>query len=303
MDLREYLKLVYRKKQTLIAVLAVFLVLSLIITAIQPFQYKSSVKLLVIQNFDKNIDPYAASKSNEYLSNILSKVAYSDYFLNQVLSSDFDIDKSYFASDINKRIKKWEKMINVNPVENTGIINIDVFHTSAYQAEQIVRAVSRVLIEKNNDYHGYGNSVNIKIIEGPITSKWPVKPNILLNLVLAAALGLIAGLNYIYLFPEERNYINFFSKRKKREDNQIAQKQNIGLPASIFAEDELDLKYESNVEFENKKEEYVKKLIDRNIIGQETVGNGNGIAANRENTVEKIELKEIKGEMDNIFGR
>lgn len=293
--------MIRRKKQIIIAIMAIFFVLSLFFTAVQPFQYKSSIKLLVIQNFDKNIDPYAASRSNEYLSAILSKVAYSDSFLSQVLDSGFNIDKQYFPDDINDRVKEWGKMIDVQPVESTGIIDVSAYHTDKYQAEQIVRAIGRVLIEKNGDYHGYGDSVSVKSIEGPVTSKWPARPNLILNLAAALVLGLIAGLNYIYLFPEAHFSFKIALPIRKKRKLLPEGERTANLPESIFASDELDIEYENSGPVYEPDNNYVQKLIKKNIINQEKIENENPTAG-FEQVLQQPERKDIRGNMGNILG-
>ncbi len=217
MDLKQFFTLISRKKQTIFSLVLIFLLLAVILTVVQPFRYGSSSQLLVIQNFGPNIDPYTASKSNEYLSNILARVISSNSFYNNVMGSGFNIDKNYFSGTIKDQMKTWQETVSAKAVNDSGIISLSVFHKDKIQAEQIARAVGYTLQTKHTLYHGGGNNVSIKIIDEPITSNFPVKPDIILNIGLGLALGIIFSLFYIYLFPEEKYSLKLFPKKQRLE--------------------------------------------------------------------------------------
>lgn len=211
MELKEFILLLVRKKVTIFFIVIIFLILAIILSIIQPFKYGSSSQILVIQNFS-NQDPYLASKSTEYLSNILTKVIYSNSFFANVLNSGYFINKNYFGQTIKNQMKIWNKTVSAKAVNDTGIISLEVYHTDRVQAEMIVRAVVYTLQIKHGLYHGGGNNVSIKIIDEPITSNYPVQPNIILNLSLALALGFIFAGIYVYLFPEAKYNIRLIPK-------------------------------------------------------------------------------------------
>ncbi len=216
MNSDNFLSLIIAKKQTIIMAIIIFILIAIIFTAIQPFKYGSSFKLLIIHNFRTNTDPYIASKSNEYLSSILTKVIYSNSFFTKVAGTGFNIDEDYFGKDTKERIERWEKTVAAKAISDTGIISVDVYHPDRYQAEQIARAIIFSLRASHSLYHGYGDNVTIKVIDKPLTSDWPIKPNIILNLVTAIAFGLILSLIYIYLFPETEYNLRLWPSRSKR---------------------------------------------------------------------------------------
>jgi capsular polysaccharide biosynthesis protein len=200
MTLKQFWTAVRARRQTILMIVLIFLVVSLVITFAQPIKYSSRLKLLVVQNVSQtSTDPYSLAASNEYLSNILAKVAISNIFFNRVMHTGFDIDQNYFSTTINKQEKIWNKTISVVPVNNTGILIVTAYHQNRAQAEQIARAVGYVLMTENQNYHGLGDNLRIKLLDEPITSKYPVKPNIILNLILALFLGFVFSLAYVYL--------------------------------------------------------------------------------------------------------
>ncbi len=216
MNSDNFLSLIIAKKQTIIMAIIIFILIAIIFTAIQPFKYGSSFKLLIIHNFRTNTDPYIASKSNEYLSGILAKVIYSNSFFTKVAGTGFNIDEDYFGKDTKERIERWEKTVVAKAISDTGIISVDVYHPDRYQAEQIARAIVFSLQASHSLYHGYGDNVTIKVIDKPITSDWPIKPNIILNLVTAIAFGLILSLIYIYLFPETEYNLRLWPQKNQK---------------------------------------------------------------------------------------
>lgn len=202
MELKEFIYLAFRKKVTIIFIVIIFLILAIILSLIQPFKYGASSQVLVIQN-SANPDPYATSKSAEYLSNILAKVVSSNSFFNSVLDSGYAIDKSYFGQTVKSQMKTWNKTASAKAVNDSGIISLNIYHADRAQTDLVARSVIYTLQTKHGLYHG-GGEVSLKVIDEPITSNYPVQPNLILNFSLALVLGLVFSLSYIYLFPAEK---------------------------------------------------------------------------------------------------
>jgi len=227
-----------------------FLLIAVLATVSQPFKYGSSVKLLTVYSFKENTDPYVTSKSNEYLSNLLSRIVYSNSFFEKVKKSGFNIDKTYFKGDDRKQMKIWAKTVKSRNVIGTGVIELDVYHTNREQAEQIARAITFIIQTEHSQYHGYGKNVEIKILDKPMTSKYPVKPNILLNLMLAISFGSMFAIVYIYFFPEEKHDIKILNRKKKTiiadkvDETQVD--DNWSSTADIIEKNEIYKNYKAN---------------------------------------------------------
>ena len=227
MELNNFFNLLKAKASTIWVFIAVFFVLGVGLTLVQPLKYSSNLRLLVVQDVSGATDPYTATRSNEYLSEILSKVAYSTTFFNQTLNAGLGVDGSYFGNTSKKISKTWSKTIDVKPISNTGIITITAYHPNREQAERIARAVGTVLITQNGNYHGLGNKVSLKLLDDPITSSFPVKPNLILNAVLALILGLIFALSFIYLFPEADLFKRWSAEKNWRQANDDLSRLNL----------------------------------------------------------------------------
>lgn len=212
MELNEFLK---RKKGTLFSIFLIFFIIGSVYTFVQPFKYSAKSKLLVIQEGASGVDPFAVSRSVEYLSSLFSEVAYSNSFFNLVLDSNFNIERDYFKGDSIKQMKIWRQTISAKNVEDSGFIFITIYHPSSYQAKQIAMAVNNVLMTQNINYQGIGSSVKINIIDEPVVSNYPAQPNLLVNFALIVLGSLIFGFIYIYLFPEDKYNIHLWGNSKK----------------------------------------------------------------------------------------
>ncbi len=228
----DLVSLIRQKRQTLISIFLIFLVIGLLFVLTQEFKYGTKSKLLVIQEGAGRVDPFSVSRSVEYLSDLLTRVVHSNSFFEDVMNSDFDIDTGYFGPNSIKQMKTWKKTVSAKSLDDSGIININVYHKDNYQASQIALAVNHVLIAKHQSYHGLGSSVKISVIDQPVSSAYPVKPNLPLALVIIIAVSLFFGLIYIYIFPERKYDIHFFGQRnnsqirKKGGSNNLNNAQN-----------------------------------------------------------------------------
>ena len=169
-----------------------------------PAKYESEISVIVIQKqANDSVDAFSATKSAEYLSGILSKAIYTDGFLSDVLKSPFSVEKR-FPNDAEERKKEWEKTIKIRKINNTGIINITVFEKSRMEAEKIAKAIAWNLSENGQNYHGGGDRVEIKLIDGPITPQNPAWPKLWINALLGGLLGAIFAGAYIAVYPHSR---------------------------------------------------------------------------------------------------
>lgn len=200
--MEEFAKLIGILRRRWEVIIFFTLVLSLIsfgISVFLPIKYSSQVTILVIQKQPNDkVDAFSAAKSAEYLGGILSKMLYTDSFIDDVKNSPNKIQWN-FSSDPEKRKKEWAKEVSVKTVNNTGIVEVTVFDRSKLQAKKISEAIAWNFINNGQKYHGGGDSVEVKLIDGPIVSNSPAFPNIPLNVALAFLIGLVGSTGWFYL--------------------------------------------------------------------------------------------------------
>jgi capsular polysaccharide biosynthesis protein len=184
-------------KKALLAFLIVVL-LGVVVTLVQPFLYKATVSILVIQKSGFSIDAYSASKSEERVANKLAQVVYSSSFLEKVLSSDSGIDKSYFPSDELKRRKKWGQTVNTDVPLGLSRLDVFIYHTDSAQALKIGQAIGNLLSYNEREFIGIAD-IDLKLLDNPIVSRYPAKPDIVLNFGASIILGAVLAFLFVVL--------------------------------------------------------------------------------------------------------
>ena len=202
-----------RNIKTMASIAMVVMVISIIISLVQTPKYQSSAKLLIIYKQD-NIDPYTATKTSEYITNILSEVIYSGSFVDNVFNSKFNL-KNDLGINQETRQKNWRKMINNEVKADKGIITLRVLHREKNQASQFAQAIVYTITTKHQLYHGLGDKINIKIIDNPTTSESWAQPKIIYNALIGFVGGWIIGISIIILFPRQR-ILELLSYRTKK---------------------------------------------------------------------------------------
>lgn len=171
-------------------------VLSLVLSLVQPFLYSSQVRLLVIP-WGGGMDAYSALKSAEKIGENISQIIYTTSFFDKVLKARSDIQYIWSEDEI-KRRKQWKKMIKTEVIYGTGMIDITVYHKDKGQATAIAGAIADVLMTEGKNYFGMPG-LEIKMVSTPLASRYPVKPNLILNVLMGLILGLLAGIAFTIL--------------------------------------------------------------------------------------------------------
>lgn len=176
------------------------LVLAVLVSFVRPLEYSSTTRLLITQELG-SVDAYTAARSTENIADILSSVVYSTDVFDKVLSSGYPIDKTYFPSDETKRRKQWQHAIVTSVSRSNGYLTITAYHPDITQAEELVRAVAYILSTDGWQYVSGGN-ISVRIIDDPLNSRYPVRPNLVVNGVSGFVLGILAGAGYILIMTE-----------------------------------------------------------------------------------------------------
>jgi capsular polysaccharide biosynthesis protein len=181
-----------------------FIIIALIGTLVQPLKYRSKSRLLITQP-DTAADAYAVARSNQYIGGLISEVIYSGAFLETLNSSDAVFDRNYFSGTYKQNLKKWKQTVFARSGGDSGIIEIEIYHTSPSEARQISLAVNNIIVSGQGPYKFTNNQTKISTIDQPVISTFPVKPNIPVNLLAGLIFGIIFGLSYVYMFPESQS--------------------------------------------------------------------------------------------------
>lgn len=196
----KYSTILLRGWSTIVLFGVLGLVLAVVLSFLRPLEYSSTIRLLVIENVG-SVDAYTAARSSERIAEDLATITHTTSFFNKVMDAGFAIDEDYFPDDDFKRRNEWEKTVSTTVARGTGLLTIKVYHEDVAQAEQIAHAVSFVLTNEGWTYTSGSNST-IRLVDEPLNSRWPVRPNIPANAFAGLVLGGLLGVAYVILQTE-----------------------------------------------------------------------------------------------------
>ncbi|MCX6740488.1 MAG: Wzz/FepE/Etk N-terminal domain-containing protein [Candidatus Parcubacteria bacterium] len=199
----QYFKILSKNWELIALFTGLAIVIALVVSLFSPFQYSASTKILIIQKQEQNLDAYTATKSAERIGKNLASIIYTSVFYNEVLETNSELT-SKFPSDPTERRKAWKKNIEADVIPESGILEITVYDVDRGLASQLVKTIAYVLVNKGSDYHGGGTDVEIKVVDDVFISKYPVRPNVALNLIVALIAGLVIGSYYVILRASRR---------------------------------------------------------------------------------------------------
>jgi capsular polysaccharide biosynthesis protein len=186
--------------QTIVMFALLGLVLALIVSFIQPLRYASTARLLVLQT-GSDVDAYTASRAEERIADNLSTIIFTSTFFDRVVKSGFDIDQTAFPQDPSKRRRVWNRTIDATVSRGSGLLSITAYNGDVARAEQIVRAIAFVLTDRVDEYTS-GANVRVRLVDEPLNSRFPVKPNVLANALSGLFLGGFIGALYVMVQTE-----------------------------------------------------------------------------------------------------
>lgn len=185
-------EILFRRYRLIVFAGIIVCVAAVAVSLIFPLEYRADAQVLVISKSRYGVDPYTAVKSAEQVGeNLAQVVKTNDFFLKTMGQPGYDIDKSRFenASERLKR-KYWQKAMDVSVVYGTGVLNVSAFNKDPRKAEQLAGAIATTLVSSGWEY--VGGDVSFKIVDEPVATRFPARPNLLLNGILGLLVGIIA---------------------------------------------------------------------------------------------------------------
>ncbi len=171
-------------KLLLLLGIATALVVSLI-TLIFPREYRADADVLIISKSRYGVDPYTVVKSAERIGENVAQVMQTNDFFEKVMSQPgYSIDQARFQYiPERKKRKRWNKALQPSIVYGTGVLHISAYSLQPDQAAQLAGASADALVTHGWEY--VGGDVSMKIVNPPVVTQWPVRPNIIMNGIAA----------------------------------------------------------------------------------------------------------------------
>ncbi|MBI4127666.1 MAG: hypothetical protein HY459_01200 [Parcubacteria group bacterium] len=188
-SLPTFLVILKREQRAVMAFIAIAVSLAVIASIFLPRAYKASARLLIIQH-TVNADAFTVSRSVDQIAKLFTNVVRTTSFLDQVRETNP-------ALELDVTRKEWRRMIRAENIFDTGIIEVDTFTGSKEQSTKLLETVLEVLTKKNQLYHGFGNAIDLTLVDAPIVNRFPVRPNIVANTALAFFFALLVSVLYL----------------------------------------------------------------------------------------------------------
>jgi capsular polysaccharide biosynthesis protein len=185
---------------TIFLLAALGLFVAVLLSFIPSLEYSSTTRLLITQQLGA-VDAYTASRSAERVSEDLANAVYTSTFFESVLNSGYDISESDFSDDEIKRRKTWGKTISTSVSRGTGLLAVKAYHEDVNKAQEYATAVASVLSQQGWTYTSGGN-ITVQVVDEPLNSRFPVRPNILVNGFSGFILGGLAGVGFLLIQHE-----------------------------------------------------------------------------------------------------
>ena len=196
-DLREYFAII-KKRFWIIGLISV---IAMVISGVISFFVLSPVyeaKSTLIVNTEKNEDTQMITGDQFSVSQKLA-VTYGEIIKSRAVLESV-ISNLKLDSEYEDLVEK----ITVSPVKDTQIISISVQDTNPKKARDIANEIPKVFekevkrITKAND---------IQVIDKAILPENPIKPNKMMNVAIAAVLGMMIGLFVVFVLEYLDNKI------------------------------------------------------------------------------------------------
>lgn len=204
---------------TVLLFVVVTISLSILVSLLQPPKYRASTKLLVVYK-EQKADAFAAARNSSYITGVLGEVMYSNTFIEQVFDANPEL-RDELGVEPERRQQNWKRLLSVHTEDSKGIIITDVYHGDRAQALLFAQTISSVVTKTHADYHGAGDTATIRIIDQPTASERWDQPRIPFNALIGVLAGLIAGLTFVILFPQQRLLEFLFDRRSFYADQEF----------------------------------------------------------------------------------
>ncbi len=160
-------------------------------TLLLPLEYRADAQVFISSQSRYGVDPYTVVKSSERIGENLTQIMKTNDFYQKVISQPgYQLDTTRFQN-IEERIKRkrWEKTISSSVVFGTGVLNVSAYHKNQQQAQAFASAAVDALVQQGKEY--VGTDVTMKVVNYPVVTQFPVRPNIIVNTLLGFFVGVV----------------------------------------------------------------------------------------------------------------
>jgi capsular polysaccharide biosynthesis protein len=195
-DLREYIDIIKKRFWLIVIITVVASLVSGIVSfyVLEPV-YETGTTLMV--NNAKNKETEITSEDialNQKLASTYGEIAKSRKVLDRVIN-DLNLNITY---------EKLSSSVTITPVKDTEIINIKVQNTSPQLAYKIANKIPEIF---GKEARRITKADSVEVLDYAVIPNNPVAPNKMMNVAIAAVLGMMIGLFLTFLLEYANNKI------------------------------------------------------------------------------------------------
>ena len=188
-DLREYFGIIKKRFWIIALITVIATVISGVISffVLKPV-YEAKSTLIV------NTEKYEGSQviTGDQIS-VTQKLAVT---YGEIIKSRTVLEDVIKSLKLDDEYEDLVKNVTVSPVEETQIISIGVQDTNKAKARDIANEIPKVFAEEAKRIT---KANDVQVIDKAILPKEPIKPNKIMNILVAAVLGIMIGLFVVFL--------------------------------------------------------------------------------------------------------
>lgn len=175
------------------------------LSLVRPLEYRTDVRLLIIQKQSSGYDPYLSMKAADRIAQTFAEVIFTNSFIQRVQASEFAIPSGFFAVDEIQAKKQWKHRVTVKTGLSSGILEIQTYHEDQGLSFKLASAIADVIVKQGSEYHGGGDDIIVKIVDAPVATPKPARPDLLLNLGVGAAVGFLISTLFLFLSVQDED--------------------------------------------------------------------------------------------------
>lgn len=173
---------------------------------ISPLEYRADAELLILTRQQSGTDPLTVARAQEQIAGQLAENVEKDLFYNQVIADNTlpseVVERFTSIEDDRKRRKAWNKAVEARANVGTSLLTLTAYDTNAEHAEQLASQMAQTLIQNGTEY--VGTLVVGRVVNEPIATDWPVRPNIFLHALFGFIIG-IMGMGWLLIKRSKPN--------------------------------------------------------------------------------------------------
>ena len=197
-DLREYFYII-KKRAWIIALITVLAMLTsgIISFFVLSPVYEANTTLIVNTEQSKETNNMITGDQ----LNVTQKLTLT---YGEIIKSRAVLDSVIKKLDLNMEYNELEKAIAVSPVKDTQIMSVTVQDTNPKRARDIANSIPNVFTK---EVKRITKANSVEVIDKAIVPENPIKPNKVMNILIAAVLGIMIGLFIVFVLEYMDNKI------------------------------------------------------------------------------------------------